>query len=115
MPKDERPPTQTSHMSSLIVSNDDGSTEGRHPDEIDPADLGHPKLPMAQVIRAKCLDCCCGQPAEVRKCASTGCALWPYRMGTNPFHGRRGRAAAAGAFGKKTPVVNGEINETKQC
>lgn len=32
-------------------------------------------------IRAKCLDCSCGQPKEVRLCPMTTCALWPYRMG----------------------------------
>ena len=35
-------------------------------------------------IRAKCLDCCCGQVQEVRLCPAESCALWPYRMGHNP-------------------------------
>jgi hypothetical protein len=35
----------------------------------------------AKAIRMKCLDCCCGQSAEVRKCPSTLCALWRFRMG----------------------------------
>lgn len=35
----------------------------------------------AKAIRMKCLDCCCGQAAEVRKCPSTLCALWRFRMG----------------------------------
>ena len=38
-----------------------------------------------KAIRARCLDCCCDQPSEVRKCVSTDCASWPFRMGTNPF------------------------------
>jgi hypothetical protein len=42
-------------------------------------------------VRAKCLDCCCGQESEVRKCTGFGCSLWPYRMGSNPFTNRRGR------------------------
>jgi hypothetical protein len=37
------------------------------------------------VIRAKCLDCCCGQVIEVTRCTATGCALWPFRMAKNPF------------------------------
>jgi hypothetical protein len=41
--------------------------------------------PILSVIRDKCLDCCCGQEAEVRKCVAVTCALWPYRMGSNPF------------------------------
>ena len=32
-------------------------------------------------IRAKCLDCSCFQPNEVRKCPVKTCALWPCRMG----------------------------------
>lgn len=35
-------------------------------------------------IRAKCLDCMCDQPQEVRLCPSENCPLWPYRMGHNP-------------------------------
>ena len=41
--------------------------------------------PMLDVLRAKCLDCSAGAADEVRKCVSVGCALWPYRMGSNPF------------------------------
>lgn len=37
-----------------------------------------------KAIRAKCLDCVCGQLAEVRLCPSENCPLWPYRMGHNP-------------------------------
>ena len=43
----------------------------------------------AKAIRAKCLDCSGGQASEVRKCVAIDCALWPFRMGVNPFHGRR--------------------------
>ena len=35
-------------------------------------------------IRAKCLDCVCESAQEVRLCLSTGCPLYPYRMGHNP-------------------------------
>src|SRR5262245_27475621 len=50
----------------------------------------HLPMPLLKVIRAKCLNCCCDQPAEVRRCAITGCPLWPYRMGRNPFAKPRG-------------------------
>jgi hypothetical protein len=37
-----------------------------------------------QAIRAKCLDCCGGSRAEVKRCESEDCcALWPYRLGTH--------------------------------
>lgn len=37
-----------------------------------------------KAIRAKCLDCCCGQPKEVRLCTCVNCPLYQYRMGHNP-------------------------------
>jgi hypothetical protein len=37
-----------------------------------------------KAIRAKCLDCSCYQPKEVRECHITTCALWPYRFGKRP-------------------------------
>lgn len=49
---------------------------------------GHAKKPLLKVIREKCLNCCVNQPSEVRLCHIEDCALWPYRMGKNPFHGR---------------------------
>ncbi|KAL2051027.1 hypothetical protein ABVK25_008773 [Lepraria finkii] len=44
--------------------------------------------PLLKAIRAKCLDCCGGQPSEIRLCASAQCDLWPYRMATNPFRAK---------------------------
>lgn len=55
--------------------------------------LGHEKMPLAKVIRAKCLDCS-HVASEVRYCTATGCELWPYRMGTNPFTERKGNPEA---------------------
>lgn len=49
----------------------------------------HTKKPILKAIREKCLDCCMGQHSEVRSCHIADCALWPYRMGKNPFHVRR--------------------------
>jgi hypothetical protein len=39
------------------------------------------RLTRSQAIRAKCLDCCCGNSAEVRNCPITHCPLWNFRMG----------------------------------
>lgn len=41
-------------------------------------------LTPVKAIRAKCLDCCCGQVVEVRLCPVEKCSLWPYRMGKRP-------------------------------
>lgn len=35
----------------------------------------------AKAIRLKCIDCCGGNTAEVRKCPAEHCPLWRYRMG----------------------------------
>ena len=41
-------------------------------------------LTPIKAIRAKCLDCCCGHPSEVRICTAVKCPLYPYRMGKRP-------------------------------
>lgn len=43
-----------------------------------------------KIIRAKCLDCSCGQQSEVRLCPVKRCPLWPFRMGHNPTTNRKG-------------------------
>jgi hypothetical protein len=73
---DEKPTTQIM-----------GETIGRDPATMTPeewAQTGHEKRPLLSVLRAKCLDCRLSRE-EVRKCSAFGCALWPYRMGSNPF------------------------------
>ena len=37
-----------------------------------------------KAIRANCIDCCCYQVSEVRKCVCTHCPLWPFRLGFVP-------------------------------
>lgn len=39
------------------------------------------RVSRSKAIRLKCLDCCAGQAAEVRKCPVAGCPLWRFRMG----------------------------------
>jgi hypothetical protein len=66
---------------------DDGELIGKHPGDV-PSDFLSQKFraqnPL-KAIREKCLDCCCANAAEVRKCIAVDCPLWPFRMGTNPF------------------------------
>lgn len=40
------------------------------------------RITRGKAIRLKCLDCCCGNSAEVRRCPVTDCPLWRYRMGS---------------------------------
>ena len=44
-------------------------------------------LTPIKAIRAKCLDCCCGHPSEVRICTAVNCSLYTYRMGKRPKAG----------------------------
>lgn len=39
------------------------------------------RITRGKAIRLKCLDCCCGNNAEVRRCPVKKCPLWRYRMG----------------------------------
>lgn len=39
------------------------------------------RVSRSKAIRLKCIDCCCGNMAEVRKCPAESCPLWRYRMG----------------------------------
>lgn len=50
-----------------------------------------------QAIRAKCIDCVCGQIAEIPRCPAKDCPLYEYRSGHNPKYARR---ANSGSFKK---------------
>ena len=51
------------------------------------------KSAIPKTIRAKCLDCSCYQPQEVKFCPVQTCDLWPFRFGKDPSPSRRGFAA----------------------
>jgi hypothetical protein len=71
--------------------SDEGELIGKPPTELPSEILAlnfRAQKPL-KAIREKCLDCCCGNAAEVRKCVATDCALWPFRMRTNPFRKKR--------------------------
>ena len=38
-------------------------------------------LSRTRAIRQKCIECCAGNAAEVRRCHITDCTLWPWRLG----------------------------------
>ncbi|WP_225767257.1 hypothetical protein [Inquilinus sp. Marseille-Q2685] len=70
---------------------DGGELIGADPRTLDPVSMsqdGRPTSPM-KAIRAHCLGCSGGDASEARKCTATGCALWPFRMGRNPFYGMK--------------------------
>ena len=76
-----------------------GLQVGRDPRSLPETDwrtAGLPRRTLAEAVRAKCLDYCGGQLREVRFCLALTCPLWPFRMGTDPFRGRRGGNAKTG-------------------
>lgn len=42
---------------------------------------------LLKVIRAHCLDCCCGSAYEVVQCGVPKCNLYPLRFGKDPTIG----------------------------
>lgn len=42
------------------------------------------KVSYLKAIRAKCMDCTCGQAKEIKTCPIVSCPLFPYRFGVNP-------------------------------
>jgi len=80
------------HTIKLGTTIIDSECVGRDPRKMsvkDLTDCGHIGKPLLKVIRAKCLDCCCGQVQEVPSCVAVSCPLWPYRMTKNPFREKR--------------------------
>jgi hypothetical protein len=67
----------------------DGTVVGQDPRALSPDELralGHRGKPLLQAMRRRCVDCCGGKKDEVRRCTAVACPLWPYRMGTDPWH-----------------------------
>lgn len=68
------------------------------------------RLTRQEAIRAKCLDCCCGQAKEVRLCPRTKCALYRYRMGreTAPEYKDAAEAGNVEKTGLRSPNLDKE-------
>lgn len=50
---------------------------------------GSPETDPLKYIRTKCIDCSGGSAKEVEMCPIKECALYPMRLGKNPFRKRR--------------------------
>ncbi len=86
-------PNHTPSTSPLITRHADGTTKGRHPQDLKQAELaaaGHTPQPILKVSQAKCLDCSGGSRSEAAACTAVTCPLWPYRLGSNPSSTPRG-------------------------
>ena len=67
-------------------------------------------LTPMKAIRAKCLDCCCWNPNEVKLCPIRDCPLYPYRDGHNPK--RKGMGNMSGL--EKARLAKMEKSSTKE-
>jgi len=71
-----------------------------------------------KAIRAKCMDCMCEQPKEIKLCPITDCSLYPFRFGKNPNIKREytdeQRNAVRDRFHKKFPETKESISASAQ-
>ena len=77
-----------SGASKIGLEKRDGYDVGRDPREMSVAEFseaGHDRISRGKAMRIKCLDCCGDSANEVRLCVAVDCALWPFRMGTDPW------------------------------
>lgn len=54
-----------------------------------PDDDAKKKTNPVKAIRAFCIDCCGGSAYEVKLCTAPKCALYPFRLGKNPYRTKR--------------------------
>ena len=59
-----------------------------------------------KAIRQKCLECSCGNTAEVRRCVIPECPLYSFRLGKNPNRTGKGHFSAV-------PPIQLTIEQTK--
>lgn len=62
-------------------------------------------------IRAKCLDCSGGSPADVRRCSFKNCPLYPYRITQEAGRGQKAKAIKEFCLA----CCNGQAAERTQC
>ena len=60
-----------------------------------------------RAIRLHCIDCCCGQIYEVRKCTAISCNLWGFRMGHSP----KVKSIEENLSDEETPTTSAEFCE----
>lgn len=70
------------------------------------------KITPLKAIRAKCLDCCCGQVAEIRRCGLENCPLFPYRTGHRPT---QSTDTTPGSLSEKAHENGGFFTGEKVC
>ena len=69
------------------------------------------RMTPMKAIRAKCLDCCAGQVAEIRRCGLENCPLFRYRFGKRP---KEGTDTPDSSLSEKAPE-NGGFSCERRC
>jgi len=96
------------YLRTSTILEDGGEKIGINPSGISMRDLkglGGPQKPL-RAIRAHCLECSGDKPAEARKCIATGCNLWSFRFGRNPFHASAKKVKPAALQGERVSIPN---------
>ena len=70
-------------------------------------------LTPRKAIRAKCLDCCCGHPSEVRDCTVKNCPLYPHRFGKRPKMDANTPVEAIGEKCGDSPTFSQQMTKRK--
>ena len=68
-------------------------------------------LTPLKAIRAKCVDCMCGQIREIKLCPIDDCSLYPYRFGKNPNIRREYTEEQRDALRARLAKITPEIKE----
>lgn len=68
------------------------------------------KMTPLKAIRAKCLDCTCYQPKEVRNCTTVDCSLFTFRFGSNPSR----KGVGPGLFPVASKILSESVKTTKE-
>lgn len=95
--------------------------KGIRPEQLsrdDLAALGHEPGAL-NAIRQNCVQCQGGAEAEVRRCTTTWCPLWPFRMTSDPWRRRRwdqpARERAAARMRSVNERRSGNAADLKSC
>ena len=62
-----------------------------------------------RAIRLHCLECCAGNPSEVRLCPSSMCHLWPCRFGKRPETAQRQGKLVQPELAPVKPAIDGAV------
>jgi hypothetical protein len=96
-PEALKPPAPPSRAELLGATKEDGEIGSSRVDYVAVIQRYQDKVSnRGTAIRAKCVECSGGALSEVRDCPITKCALWPYRMGTDPNNKKTAAKLAKG-------------------